>query len=99
MLHDPHLLACFTTPNTGVELMSFTKGYISQKQKNLSQVIVAGVLVILYLSACNSATAVPSDASSPDLTVWRKVRSPLFPSNWAPTAETVWVRYTFAYGS
>jgi hypothetical protein len=44
------------------------------------------------------APSPPATTPSPDSTVWRKVRSPLFPSNWAPTAETVWVRYTFAYG-
>ena len=42
--------------------------------------------------------ALPITSQSSDLTAWRKVRSPLFPSNWAPTADTVWVRYTFAYG-
>ena len=30
---------------------------------------------------------------------WSKTESPLFPSNWPPTADTVWVSYTFAYGS
>ena len=44
-------------------------------------------------------TVLPATTPPPDLTVWRKVRSPLFPSNWAPSADTVWVRYTFAYGS
>ena len=30
---------------------------------------------------------------------WSKTESPIFPSNWPPTADTVWVSYTFAYGS
>lgn len=50
----------------------------------------------------NKPTDIPSlsvTTPTPDSTVWRKVRSPLFPSTWGPTAETVWVRYTFAYGS
>ncbi len=71
-----------------------TKGNASQKQHSSLQVIAISTLVIMHLSACNFTTALPAST-----TVWRKVRSPLFPSNWAPTAETVWVRYTFAYGS
>ncbi len=34
-----------------------------------------------------------------DMISWSKTESPLFPSNWPPTADTVWVSYTFAYGS
>ena len=30
---------------------------------------------------------------------WSKTESPIFPSNWPPTVDTVWVSYTFAYGS
>ena len=30
---------------------------------------------------------------------WSKTESPIFPSNWPPTTDTVWVSYTFAYGS
>ena len=30
---------------------------------------------------------------------WSKTESPIFPSNWPPTVGTVWVSYTFAYGS
>ena len=43
------------------------------------------------------APSLPATTPSPDSTVWRKVRSPLFPSSWPPTSETAWVRYTFAY--
>ena len=50
------------------------------------------------ISQPTDSLSLPATTPSPDQTVWRKVRSPLFPSNWAPTAETVWVRYTFAYG-
>lgn len=79
--------------------MSHEKGYTSQKQQNSLQVSLVSGLVLMYLVACNFTTVFPATSPSPDLTLWRQVRSPLFPSNWAPTAETVWVRYTFAYGS
>jgi hypothetical protein len=32
-------------------------------------------------------------------TLWNETASPLFPAEWPPTADTVWVRYTFAYGT
>jgi hypothetical protein len=31
--------------------------------------------------------------------MWTTMQSPLFPDEWPPTASTVWVRYTFAYGN
>ena len=79
--------------------MSHKKRFASQRQKSPLQVTVLSALVIMYLGACTFATGGPAFAPSPDLTVWRQVRSPLFPSNWPPTTEAVWVRYTFAYGS
>lgn len=30
---------------------------------------------------------------------WNKTESPLFPSAWPPTGDTVWTSYTFAYGN
>jgi hypothetical protein len=30
--------------------------------------------------------------------MWTKTDSPLLPLTWPPTPDTVWVRYTFAYG-
>ena len=33
------------------------------------------------------------------MTAWTRTVSPLFPANWPPTSDTVWVRYTFAYGA
>jgi len=78
--------------------MSPKKGNASQIKQSSLQVILISALVILYLIACNFMNALPFTSQSSDLTAWRKVRSPLFPSNWAPTADTVWVRYTFAYG-
>lgn len=79
--------------------MSYEKGYASQKQQNLLQVSLVSALGLMYLVACNFTTVLPATSTSPDLTVWRQVRSPLFASTWAPTAETVWVRYTFGYGT
>lgn len=79
--------------------MSYEIGDASQKQQNSSQVSLVSALLLMYLVACNFTAVLPATSPSPDLTVWRQVRSPVFPSTWAPTAETVWVRYTFAYGS
>lgn len=79
--------------------MSYEQGYGSQKRQNSSQVSLVSALLLMYLVACNFTAVLPATSPSPDLTVWRQVRSPLFPSTWAPTAETVWVRYTFAYGT
>jgi hypothetical protein len=82
----------------GVNIMSPKKGNDSHKQQSTLQIIAISALVIMCLSACNSISPLSATSPSPDSTVWRKVHSPLLPSNWAPTAETVWVRYTFAYG-
>ncbi len=57
------------------------------------------VLLLLFFGACNFMAGVPTAAAEPDMTVWRKIESPLFPADWPPTADSVWVRYTFAYGS
>jgi hypothetical protein len=76
---------------------------IGYPRKNILRIIGANVLVAVFLFSCNFVTnnlpqaAKPAPAM-PDLT-WMKTESPLFPSIWPPTADTVWVRYTFAYGS
>ncbi len=58
-----------------------------------------GVLLALSVFACNlSKPASSAPTTSPEI-MWRETQSPLFPTNWPPTADTVWVRYTFAYGS
>ena len=74
------------------------KGNAFLKQRSSLRVIIFSALVMMSLSACDFTIAVPAPSPSPDLTVWHNVHSPLFPSSWAPTADTVWVRYTFAYG-
>lgn len=79
--------------------MPHRKGNTSQFQRSSLQVIVIVALVMMSLSACDFTIAAPAPSPSPDLTVWHNVHSPLFPSTWTPTAGTVWVRYTFAYGS
>lgn len=62
------------------------------------QIVGVNALLAFFLFACSfSAAATP--AAQPDLISWTKVESPLFPTSWPPTADTVWVRYTFAYGS
>ena len=57
------------------------------------------VILIIVFGACNFTGGLPTVTATPDLTSWRKIESPLFPSEWPPATETVWVSYTFAYGS
>ncbi len=57
------------------------------------------ILLIFLLGACNLTNGLSTPAMEPDMISWSKTESPLFPSNWPPTADTVWVSYTFAYGS
>lgn len=57
--------------------------------------IASGFLLTLFLSGCGANT--PASPTQPDIS-WTTVDSPLFPRQWPPTADTVWVRYTFAYG-
>lgn len=49
-----------------------------------------------------SATSTPKPPAPPSggmPTMWTTTQSPLFPSEWPPTAATTWLRYTFAYGT
>ncbi len=71
----------------------------SRKRQDALQGIITSTLLIVVLSACNFAASRQTATAQPDMTVWGKTESPLFPANWPPTAETAWVRYTFAYGS
>ena len=52
-------------------------------------------LLVLFLFACSDTT---TPVAQPVIS-WRKTESPLFPDTWPPTAETIWVSYTFAYGT
>jgi hypothetical protein len=58
---------------------------------------IATLLLTAFLCACGSTVNTPTN-SGPGLS-WQKVDSPLFANTWPPTADTVWVRYTFAYGN
>lgn len=63
-------------------------------------------LLAMLIAACGG-TAMPSDTPTPRPpsppsgmpTMWTTTQSPLFPSEWPPTASTTWARYTFAYGT
>ena len=70
-----------------------------RKRQGILKIIGANVLLIIIFSACNLTASLPTVTTTPDLTAWRKTESPLFPTSWPPTADTVWVSYTFAYGS
>lgn len=50
------------------------------------------ILLAFLLSGCESNKMPPSSI------MWTRTESPLFPTDWPPSAETVWVSYTFAYG-
>jgi hypothetical protein len=69
------------------------------KAQDLLQVIGFNVMLAIFLCACKLTTNLPAATAQPDMTMWRKTESPLFPTIWPPTSGTVWVRYTFAYGN
>ena len=76
---------------------------MSHKNENFAnfkwRATAGGVLLALSVFACNlSKTTSSAPTTSPDI-MWRETQSPVFPMNWPPTADTVWIRYTFAYGS
>lgn len=76
---------------------------MSHKNENFAnfkwRATAGGVLLVLSVFACNlSKPASSAPTTSPDI-MWRETQSPIFPMNWPPTADTIWVRYTFAYGS
>jgi hypothetical protein len=81
--------------------MTHKKGYSSAFQiwLDLPQAFGVSVLLIIFLLACNFITSLPIATKQPDMTSWTKTESPLFPATWPPTADIVWVSYTFAYGS
>lgn len=56
-----------------------------------------GIFWVLFLLGCGTTANDPMSAVSSEI-MWTKMDSPLFPSTWPPTSDTVWVRYTFAYG-
>jgi hypothetical protein len=77
--------------------MTYRKIYsFTDMWKKTLQVIGINTLLAFFLCACGSASF-STTTTSPD-TMWTKTESPLFPANWPPISETVWVRYTFAYG-
>jgi hypothetical protein len=75
------------------------ESFSSRTSQDSIRVIGGSVLLVIFLCACNFAAKIPKTATQPDMTSWTKTESPLFPANWPPTAETVWVSYTFAYGN
>jgi len=70
----------------------------------LNRMIV--VMLAMLIAACGGGTAMsnatptPRPYASPSgpQAMWTMMQSPLFPSEWPPTASTTWVRYTFEYG-
>ena len=63
-------------------------------------------MLTMLIAACGGtvlpgATSTSKPPSHPDgmPTMWSTTQSPLFPTEWPPTTSTMWVRYTFAYGT
>lgn len=69
------------------------------KAQDFLQVIGFNVMLAIFLCACKLTANLPTATTQPDMTMWRKTDSPLFPTIWPPTSETIWVHYTFAYGN
>ena len=67
------------------------------------QFIISILFLALLLGACVAPAPLPRATTQPETpsmpTLWNETASPLFPAEWPPTADTVWVRYTFAYGT
>lgn len=53
------------------------------------------LVLAAFISACHTLDT----PTSPPPISWHTTQSPPFPDEWPPTTSTVWVRYTFAYGS
>ena len=62
-------------------------------------IVVLNILLVIVLYSCTLTTGSLRRSTTPSEIMWTKTESPLFPVTWPPTAETVWVRYTFAYGT
>jgi hypothetical protein len=75
------------------------KAYFSRIRGKKLRFVIPTFLLIFFLGACSSAVSLPTATANPDMVAWKETESPLFPTSWPPTKETVWVSYTFAYGS
>lgn len=60
--------------------------------------LAGGLFLALSIYGCNILTAATQPAIIEDI-MWYETQSPLLPTTWPPSSDTVWVRYTFAYGS
>jgi hypothetical protein len=76
--------------------MSTKKYSFATLQSNSLPILGCGLLLVVFLYGCSGAST-PTNNSGPGIS-WTKAETPLFPENWPPTSETVWVQYTFAYG-
>jgi hypothetical protein len=83
-----------------VSRMPYVEGNaLARGLHGLLKVIAIGSLALLFLAACNATGSLTMATTQPDMTVWSKTESPPLPTTWPPTSDTVWVRYTFAYGN
>jgi|WetSurMetagenome_2_1015567.scaffolds.fasta_scaffold196586_2 hypothetical protein len=62
------------------------------------RILGAVVFLPMFLLACNLTAGQQGNVKTAEIT-WRESESPVFPSTWPPSTDTVWVRYTFAYGT
>lgn len=76
------------------------------QQTHLRSLFLLPLLLALFACSLTAPGSTPStemppiDPTQPPFGIsWWEAETPLFPNAWPPTASTVWVSYTFAYGS
>ena len=74
--------------------------YKTEKNATLKWKATTGsILLALSIFACNVSNPASTTPTTSSDILWRETQSPLLPTAWPPTTDTVWIRYTFAYGS
>lgn len=79
---------------------------LDKKEKSAAYkwvMVTAFILLTFFIFACNflalkAQTESSSSTTSPEIS-WTETQSPFFPTTWPPSSNTIWGRYTFAYGS
>lgn len=55
-----------------------------------------GMCAALVVQSCAQVPSTPEPGAEIS---WSRVESPIFPDTWPPTNNTIWISYTFAYGT
>ena len=71
-----------------------------KEHPSAGRIMGINLLLAAFICACGFTANLQTPTEQPleSEIMWQEMESPLFPDTWPPTAETVWVRYTFAYG-